>query len=129
MSRAILFPVIAAAFLMAAILSIQPTTRAQQEQMSDNPLVLLRTGQDQKKALRFGEAIYQAVGFGNTFMVMTEAGNVIIDTSMPFNAARHKQLLQSENGGPVKYIILTHAHGDHTGGVPTWKQPDTKIIA
>jgi glyoxylase-like metal-dependent hydrolase (beta-lactamase superfamily II) len=38
---------------------------------------------------------------------VTEAGNVIIDTSMPFNAARHKQLLQAENAGPVKYIILT----------------------
>jgi alkyl sulfatase BDS1-like metallo-beta-lactamase superfamily hydrolase len=129
MNRAKFLPAIAAAFLLAAILSVQSITRAQQEQMPDNPLVLLRVGQDQKKALKFGEAIYQAIGFGNTFMVVTEAGNVIIDTSMPFNAARHKQLLQAENAGPIKYIILTHAHGDHTGGVPTWKQPDTKIIA
>jgi alkyl sulfatase BDS1-like metallo-beta-lactamase superfamily hydrolase len=126
MSRAKSLPAIAAAFLLTTILSVQPMTSAQQGQMSDNPL---SAGQDQKKALKFGEAIYQAVGFGNTFMVVTEAGNVIIDTSMPFNAARHKQLLQAENAGPVKYIILTHAHGDHTGGVPTWKQPDTKIIA
>jgi hypothetical protein len=94
----------AAAFLSITILSVQPMTRAQQGQMADNPL---SAGQDQKKALKFGEAIYQAVGFGNTFMVVTEAGNVIIDTSMPFNAARHKQLLQAENAGPVKYIILT----------------------
>jgi len=126
MSRAKSLPVIAAAFLLTTILSVQPMTSAQQGQMSDNPL---SAGQDQKKALKFGEAIYQAVGFGNTFMVVTEAGNVIIDTSMPFNAARHKQLLQAENAGPVKYIILTHAHGDHAGGVPIWKQPDTKIVA
>jgi alkyl sulfatase BDS1-like metallo-beta-lactamase superfamily hydrolase len=126
MSRAKSLPVIAAAFLLTTILSVQPMTSAQQGQMSDNPL---SAGQDQKKALKFGEAIYQAVGFGNTFMVVTEAGNVIIDTSMPFNAARHKQLLQAENAGPIKYIILTHAHGDHAGGVPVWKQPDTKIVA
>jgi len=126
MSRAKSLPVIAAAFLLTTILSVQPMTSAQQGQMSDNPL---SAGQDQKKALKFGEAIYQAVGFGNTFMVVTEAGNVIIDTSMPFNAARHKQLLQAENAGPIKYIILTHAHGDHIGGVPVWKQPDTKIVA
>src|SRR5262249_33131613 len=129
MSRAKLLLAIAGAFLLAASMSVQPMTRAQQEQLSDNPLVLLRVGQDQKKALKFGEAIYQAIGFGNTFMVVTEAGNVIIDTSMPFNAARHKELLQAENAGPIKYIILTHAHGDHTGGVGAWKQPDTKIIA
>ncbi|HKQ89759.1 MAG TPA: MBL fold metallo-hydrolase [Blastocatellia bacterium] len=126
MSRAKSLPAIAAAFLLTTILSVQPMTSAQEGQMSDNPL---SAGQDQKRALKFGEAIYQAVGFGNTFMVVTEAGNVIIDTSMPFNAARHKQLLQAENAGPIKYIILTHAHGDHAGGVPVWKQPDTKIVA
>jgi glyoxylase-like metal-dependent hydrolase (beta-lactamase superfamily II) len=129
MSRAKLLTATASALILAASLSTQPTIRAQQEQMADNPLVLLRVGQDQKKALKFGEAIYQAIGFGNTFMVVTGAGNVIIDTSMPFNAARHKQLLQAENAGPIKYIILTHAHGDHTGGISTWKQPGTQIIA
>jgi alkyl sulfatase BDS1-like metallo-beta-lactamase superfamily hydrolase len=124
MRHAHFLPSIVAAILLFTILSIHP--RAQQEQISNNPLA---AGQDQKKALKFGEAIYQAIGFGNTFMVVTEAGNVIIDTSMPFNATRHKQLLQAENGGPVKYIILTHAHGDHTGGLPAWKQSDTKVIA
>jgi alkyl sulfatase BDS1-like metallo-beta-lactamase superfamily hydrolase len=115
-----------AAILLAAILFVQPISSAQQGQMSDNPLA---AGRDQKKALKIGEAIYQATGFGNTFMVVTEAGNVIIDTSIQSHAPRHKQLLQAENAGPVKYIVLTHAHGDHTGGVPLWKQPDTKIIA
>jgi alkyl sulfatase BDS1-like metallo-beta-lactamase superfamily hydrolase len=102
---------------------------AQQDQMPTNPVNLVRLGQDQKKATKVNDAIFQAIGFSNTFMVVTEAGNVIIDTSMPFNAALHKRLLQAESAGPIKYIILTHAHGDHTGGVPAWKQPDTKIIA
>ena len=62
-------------------------------------------------------------------MVTTSEGNVIIDTSMPFNSALHKRLLTAENAGPIKYIILTHAHGDHTGGIPAWKQPGTQIIA
>ncbi len=102
---------------------------AQQEAMPDKPSTLVRVGQDQKKALKINEAIYQAIGFGNTFMVATSEGNVIIDTSMPFNAARHKQLLQAENAGPIKYIILTHAHGDHIGGLSVWKQPGARIIA
>jgi alkyl sulfatase BDS1-like metallo-beta-lactamase superfamily hydrolase len=102
---------------------------AQQEQMQDNPLQLLRVGQDQKKALKINDSIYQAIGFGNTFLVVTPAGNVIIDTSMPFNAAHHKQLLRAENAGPVKYIILTHAHGDHTGGISAWREAGTQIVA
>ncbi len=29
----------------------------------------------------------------------------------------------------MKYIILTHGHGDHTGGVGLWKEPGTEVIA
>jgi alkyl sulfatase BDS1-like metallo-beta-lactamase superfamily hydrolase len=104
-------------------------THAQQQTMPDNPLTLIRLGQNQTKATKIADNIYQAIGFGNTLMVTTPAGNVIIDTSLPFNAALHKRLLQAENAGPIKYIILTHAHGDHTGGIPAWKQPGTQIIA
>lgn len=105
------------------------SARAQQQAMPDNPMTTVRLGQDQTKATKIADNIYQAIGFGNTLMVTTPAGNVIIDTSMPFNAALHKRLLQAENAGPIKYIILTHAHGDHTGGIPAWKQPGTQIIA
>ena len=101
----------------------------QQEPLPDNPAALLRIGHDQKKAIRVNEAIYQATGFSNTFMVATNEGNVIIDTSMAFNAARHNQLLRAESSAPVKYIILTHGHGDHTGGISAWKQEGTGIIA
>ncbi|HEX3367057.1 MBL fold metallo-hydrolase [Phenylobacterium sp.] len=86
-------------------------------------------GAGQTKALAFaGGRIFQATGFGNTFMVTTKAGNVIIDTSLPMNAARHKALLRAVSTGPVKDIILTHSHGDHTGGVPAWKEAGTHVI-
>lgn len=101
----------------------------ERDRMPENPVTLLRVGQDQKKALKINDVIFQAIGFGNTFMVTTPEGNVIIDTSYAMNAARHKALLQAESNGPVKYIILTHGHGDHTGGIPAWKQPGTKIVA
>ncbi len=118
-------------FFFASLLITANTPAASpfQQMVQDNPTTLLRTGQDRKTAIKVNEAIFQAVGFSNTFMVVTSEGNVIIDTSMPFNAARHKQLLRAENTGPVKYIILTHAHGDHTGGVATWKEAGTEIIA
>ncbi len=102
---------------------------AQQDQVPANPITLIRVGQEQTQATKINEAIFQAIGFSNTFLITTEAGNVIIDTSMPFNATLHKRLLTAENAGPIKYIILTHAHGDHTGGLTAWKQPGTQIIA
>ena len=121
--------IILAITLLLLLIANLPNAQAQQEQMVDNPTTLLRVGQNQTKATKINDAIFQAIGFGNTFMVTTGAGNVIIDTSMPFNSALHKRLLQAENAGPIKYIILTHGHGDHIGGVPAWKQADTRIIA
>jgi alkyl sulfatase BDS1-like metallo-beta-lactamase superfamily hydrolase len=100
-----------------------------QEPVFDNPTDLVQYGKDQKKALRINEAIYQAIGFGNSFMIVTSAGNVIVDTSSSTHAARHKTLLQAENSGPIKYIVLTHGHGDHTAGVPLWKEDGTQIVA
>jgi len=100
--------------------------RVQQGMVADNPTDLLRIGD---KVIKINEAISMVQGFGNTFMVTTEEGNVIIDTSIALHAGKHHQLLTAENKGAIKYIILTHAHGDHTGGVPLWKQAGTQIIA
>ncbi|REK11140.1 MAG: MBL fold metallo-hydrolase [Planctomycetota bacterium] len=95
----------------------------------DNPILdFLRVGADQKEALQVNEAIYQATGFGNTFLVTTPEGNVIIDTSMGVMANRHHNLLRKVSDAPIKYIILTHGHGDHTSGVAQWKEADTEII-
>jgi alkyl sulfatase BDS1-like metallo-beta-lactamase superfamily hydrolase len=103
-----------------------------QQAMPITPLETLGVGRDQTAATKVAENIHQAIGFGNTFLVTTPAGNVIIDTSIAFNAPLHTKLLRAVSAAPIKYIVLTHAHGDHTGGVAAWRKfgaPDLKIIA
>jgi alkyl sulfatase BDS1-like metallo-beta-lactamase superfamily hydrolase len=100
-----------------------------QAQLPDNPTTLVREGMDQKEATKVRENIYAAFGFGNTFLITTPEGNVIVDTSMPQPARLHVKLLKEKSAAPVKYIILTHAHGDHTGGIPLWREEGTQIIA
>jgi alkyl sulfatase BDS1-like metallo-beta-lactamase superfamily hydrolase len=111
-------------FIASAITSIRIFA-----QLGANPLSPMREGLDRKEAVKINDNIYQAIGFGNTFLVTTPAGNVIIDTSSVLAAPLHVKLLRARSAGPVKYIILTHGHGDHTGGVALWKEPGTEVIA
>jgi len=94
-----------------------------------DPSLHLQQGSNQQIAQKINEVIYKATGFGNTFMVVTNEGNVIIDTSLPAMAPKHKQLLTAVSDEPVHSIIITHGHGDHTGGVALWREPQTKVIA
>ncbi len=117
----------------AASLAVESRDQEARQQptqpLPDNPTQLLREGEDQQKALKVGDGIYQAIGFGNTFLVTTTDGNVIVDTSSALPARRHVKILKAETRAPTKYIILTHGHQDHTGGIAQWKEPGTQIIA
>ncbi len=118
--------------LAAAILALQPEiARAQAGLGGVNGSQVFdfrRIGENQKEPLKVNEAIYQAIGFGNTFLITTPEGNAIVDTSAAGTANRHHDLLSKVSAGAIRYIILTHGHGDHTGGVHLWKQDGTQII-
>jgi alkyl sulfatase BDS1-like metallo-beta-lactamase superfamily hydrolase len=87
------------------------------------------SAQTANKAVKISDSIFMAPGTGNVYMVTTPAGNVIIDTAAADQAPNAKKILDAERHGPVKYIILTHGHADHIGGISLWKEPQTQIIA
>jgi glyoxylase-like metal-dependent hydrolase (beta-lactamase superfamily II) len=81
------------------------------------------------QAVRINDFIYTSTGASNAYLVVTPAGNVVINTGMGFEAPRHKRLFDAADSGPLKYIILTQGHVDHVGGVDVFRQPDTEVIA
>lgn len=84
---------------------------------------------EQAKVVKINDSVYMAPMASNVYLVETPEGNVIIDTAPERDAQKAKDLLTAVSRAPVKYIILTHGHADHIGGINLWKQPGTQIVA
>jgi len=85
--------------------------------------------QAEPKLVKISESIYMAPMASNVYLVTTADGNVIIDTAPARQAQQAKDLLAAHNHASIKYIILTHGHADHIGGIDVWKEPGTQIVA
>ncbi|WP_417382889.1 alkyl sulfatase dimerization domain-containing protein [Gimesia sp.] len=72
-----------------------------------------------EQVIKVAENVYTAVGFSvsNVSMIVGDDGVVIIDTGMMVgDANRIMAEFRKLTDKPVKAIIFTHSHGDHTGG-------------
>ena len=66
-----------------------------------------------------GGKIHFAIGYGiaNSIMVEGIDGNIIIDTAdSVYEAEQIYKIFRKKNSNPIKAIIYTHNHGDHTFG-------------
>lgn len=86
------------------------------------------------KVLRVADGIYLATGFSfaNVGMVVTDEGLVIVDTSESEEAAREiLTAFRKITDLPIRYIVYTHFHNDHTGGGAVFLEdsPRAEIIA
>lgn len=114
---------------LAAALTGSLANQAVGQAFPNRMAALSRLGMNATEAKRVAEGLYQAPGFGNTFLIVTGKGNVVVDTSLPFMAPRHIQLLSRVSKDPVAAIIVTHAHEDHVGGIGSWRGPETSLVA
>lgn len=86
-------------------------------------------GENDTEALEITDIVYQVRGVANAQMVVTPAGNVLIDTGLPQQADRMVAQMKAANDGPITHLIVSHAHADHYGAYDSWVDDDTQIIA
>lgn len=65
---------------------------------------------------------------GNVGVLATEGGTLIVDTKFERDAPAIRAAVEALGGGPVRYVVNTHFHGDHTGGNPAFG-PEATIVA
>jgi glyoxylase-like metal-dependent hydrolase (beta-lactamase superfamily II) len=75
----------------------------------------------QTEATRVADGIWLSERLSNSYLVVTPAGRVVINTGMGFEAPVHKRNFDAVDRGPVRYILLTQAHVDHVGGVDVFR--------
>jgi cyclase len=55
---------------------------------------------------------------GNVTVLLTDEGVVLVDDKFERDHDQITSLVKSVSDKPIKYVINTHHHGDHTGGNP-----------
>ena len=66
---------------------------------------------------------------GNITALVADDGVLLIDTKFEREYDRYMELLRTVTDQPVRYVINTHMHPDHTGGNARLEGIEAKIIA
>lgn len=83
----------------------------------------------QPAARRVADGVYLSEGLSNSFLVVTPAGRVVVNTGMGFEAPVHKRNFDVVDPSPVRAILLTQGHVDHVGGVDVFREEGTEVVA
>jgi len=73
--------------------------------------------------------IWRSGGTTAAYMIVTDAGRVIVNTGLGYEAPHHKRVFDAVCPGPTPYIITTQGHVDHVGGVGLLRAPETQYVA
>jgi len=72
----------------------------------------------------------QGLGLSNATFVEGETGVILIDTLDSLERGeRLHALIRERTGKPVKAILYTHSHPDHTGGAAAFRESRPQVIA
>jgi cyclase len=78
------------------------------------------------------DGVYAFIGKrndANALVVVTSEGVVVVDTgNNPPETRLLQQFTRSVTAQPVRYVVITQNHGDHTGGTPLFAPPATTVV-
>jgi alkyl sulfatase BDS1-like metallo-beta-lactamase superfamily hydrolase len=84
-----------------------------------------------REIIKVSDGVWVAVGFSNAnaALIEGEGGSIIVDTTSDVGDAEQVRAeFAKRSTAPVRAIIYTHAHPDHTGGARVFAGSDSPVI-
>lgn len=109
-------------FTLSLVLSLSVAASAIAQE-SPTERLTRQNEQFQEQIIKVADNVHVAVGYSvsNVSMIVGEEGVVLVDTGMMGESAEKiAEEFRRITDKPVKAIIYTHSHGDHTGGAPVF---------
>lgn len=90
---------------------------------------MIQSGDGQAQAIERAPGVYESRGIGNSYLLTTAAGDVLVNAGALGDARRGKTLFAEVSDQPLRYIILTQSHANQYGGLEVYKTPENTVIA
>jgi alkyl sulfatase BDS1-like metallo-beta-lactamase superfamily hydrolase len=90
---------------------------------------LIQSGEGQDAAIERAPGVYENRGIGNSYLLTTAAGDVLVNAGALGDARRGRALFAKVSRRPIRYIVLTQSHANQYGGLEVYKTPENVVIA
>ncbi|CAN7490618.1 MBL fold metallo-hydrolase [Phenylobacterium sp. LjRoot225] len=103
-----------------------------QERRADDRLrvaELVKSGEGQAAAIERAPGVWESRGVGNSYLVTTPEGDVLVNAGTLADARRGRELFAQVSNNPVRYIVLTQSHANQYGGLEVYKTSENTVIA
>jgi alkyl sulfatase BDS1-like metallo-beta-lactamase superfamily hydrolase len=90
---------------------------------------MVQSGAGQAAAIERAPGVYESRGIGNSYLITTPEGDVLVNAGALGDARRGRELFRQVSQRPIRYIILTQSHANQFGGLEIYKTPDNRVIA
>jgi alkyl sulfatase BDS1-like metallo-beta-lactamase superfamily hydrolase len=90
---------------------------------------LIKSGRNQAAAIERAPGIWESRGIGNSYLITTPEGNVLVNAGTLGDARRGRELFAQVSTAPIRFIILTQSHANQYGGLEVYKTPGNTVIA
>ena len=106
---------------------LAPCISAAAQEYSGREKLRAQSNEFRKEVVRVTDGVYVAVGYSasNVILIQGDGGSIIVDTATDPAAARAiRTAFGNLFAAPVRAIIYTHSHPDHTGGSRVFAETD-----